>query len=107
MPDFIHSLLSTYADSIWMAFLGFCGSLVRVALGMANGENMPPSMIVATTLTGTILAGTSNTILSGYIGVQPGASGLCSFIIGIIGMKIVAQIMAADINIPFLKGSPK
>lgn len=96
MPEYIAVLLMKFQNEIWMAFLGFMGGCVRLAIGHSNGERMPPTTIFATLVTGGILAATSNAMFAGYLGLGAGSASFCSFFAGIMGMKLVNQAMAYE-----------
>jgi len=86
------------------ALTGFCGALVHVAVGMHRRENLSPSLIFATLLTGTILAATGSTVCVELAGMPPASGGGVSFLIGVVGMKVVVKVLDGDIVLPFLKG---
>jgi len=105
MPELVTHLLIKFQNEFWMAFLGFMGGSVRLAIGASNGEKMPPSIIFATLVTGGVLAATSNAIFAGMLGLGAGSASFCSFFAGIMGMKLVNQAMAYEL--PSLFSRPK
>ena len=98
MPDVVATFLIRFQNEIWMAFLGLVGGSVRVAIGMSNGEKMPPALVFATLTSGAVLAGTSGQLFSSWLGLGTAASNFCSFIVGVIGMKVVVKVMEMDIS---------
>lgn len=101
----MYALFSKFQNEVWMGFLGFMGACVRVAMGYYNDERMEASLIFATVATGSILAGTSHNLLVAELGLGGGSAAACSFIIGIMGMKVVTQVMAYEF--PSLFGGKK
>ncbi|QCL83918.1 hypothetical protein CFBP5875_04700 [Agrobacterium pusense] len=98
MPDEVATFLIRFQNEIWAACLGVLGGSVRVAVGIADRERMPTAQVFAILVTGGVLAGTSGTMFTKWLGMGPEATSFCSFIVGIMGMNIVKHAIAMDVG---------
>lgn len=85
-----------HANDIWSTVVGFLGSCVRVAIGIAAGEPMPPATIFATVTTGTVLCVTSSKALTAILHLPSDCANAVGFILAIMAMKFVKWLMDQD-----------
>ena len=77
--------------------LGIAGAGVRVAIGHDRGEPQSVGKIVATFVTGSILAGTSNQAMTAYLNLPDAFAGAVSFFVGVLGLGFVYKLLDGKI----------
>jgi hypothetical protein len=93
-----------YGDMTMQFTLGALGAGVRVAIGHDKGEPQSKAKIIATFISGTVLAGTSNQAMTAYLSLPQNFSGAASFLIGLLGIGFVYQALDGKLSLPFLRG---
>lgn len=96
MNDFFND----YANAFFYGFLGFLGSVVRVAVAVGRKEPMPAATIVATMISGTVFAATCNTLVGYAVGLPAGFAGAASFVCGLVGMAFAVEIIDMGLKFP-------
>lgn len=92
----------TYERQLWTAILAFSSGCVRVAVGVANNEPMPASMVFATLVSAVAWALTIGAPLAQALGLPTWAMPAEGLIIGLVGINLTKQVIAAKFNLPFL-----
>jgi len=91
-----------YGDMATQFVLGALGAGVRVAIGHDRGEPQSKAKIIATFVSGTVLAGTANQAMTAYMELPQSFAGAASFLIGLLGIGLVYQILDGKLPIPLI-----
>lgn len=94
--NFLATWLHQNGHTLKLMAVGALGSSVRVALGMAAGEPLRPSVVFATVTTGIFLCTTTSGLIAAKVGVGAEWTIPLGFVISLQGMKAVQIIMDLD-----------
>lgn len=90
--------LCDHAGDLGLLFVGFLGCCVAVATGRQKGEDQPPARIFSIFITGEVLCTTTSKALVSTWHVDPSYTVPVGFVVAIMGMRIIDQIMRADLG---------
>lgn len=100
MPDDLTNLLMAYRDTLWLAFMGLMGAVVRLALGVDHGTPLTPSLVVATLLSGTVFASVGSSFISALVSLPAGATGFSGFVCGLVGVAVATLFVNKTFKLP-------